>query len=449
MASDACSGKADRRDSGEAVNTPVSDEATRPRPPARDTKQDLLERVLARDNLQRAWKRVKANRGAAGVDGLDIARTGAHLKTAWPTICDQLRQGLYRPQPVRRITIPKASGGQRKLGIPTVTDRLIQQALLQVMQPLIDPHFSEHSHGFRPGRSAHDAVRNAQRHVQAGYRVVVDVDLESFFDHVSHDILIAKLSRTITDPRILRLVRAYLDAGIMVDGLVNWQHAGTPQGGPLSPLLANVMLDEVDRELERSGHRFERYADDSNIYVRSHRAGRRVLARLRQIYGRLKLRINESKTTIRSAFGAAFLGYALWRAPNGEVKVAVAAQAIKAYKRGVRQLTPRHTGRSLLDVIAKLRPYVRGWKAYFRLAQTPRIWKRLDQWLRHRLRAIQLKHWRRGTVIYRAARTLGVQPATAQQAARSAGHWWRGSAIALNGLLTIAWFDRLGTPRLC
>lgn len=449
MASDACPSKADGRGSGEAVNTPVSDETTRPRSEARDTKQDLLERVLARDNLQRAWKRVKANRGAAGVDGLDIARTGAHLKTAWPTIRDQLRDGRYRPQPVRRITLPKANGGQRKLGIPTVTDRLIQQALLQVMQPLIDPCFSEHSHGFRPGRSAHDAVRNAQRHVQAGHEIVVDLDLESFFDHVSHDIVIAKLSRYITDPRILRLVRAYLDAGIMVDGLVIRQHAGTPQGGPLSPLLANVMLDEVDQALERSGHRFERYADDSNIYVRSRQAGRRVLARLRQIYGRLKLRINEAKTTIRSAFGASFLGYALWRAPNGEVKVAVAAKAIKAYKRRVKQLTPRHTGRSLLDIIAKLRPYVRGWKAYFRLAQTPRVWKQLDQWLRHRLRAIQLKHWGSGATIYRAARALGARPATAQQAGRSAGHWWRGSAIALNSLLTIAWFDRQGAPRLC
>lgn len=427
----------------------VSDEATRPRQRTRDAGQDLLKQVLARDNLQRAWKRVKANRGAAGVDRLDIASTGAWLKTAWPELRGQLRKGRYRPQPVRRVSIPKPAGGERELGIPTVTDRLIQQALLQVLQPLIDPHFSDHSHGFRPGRSAHDAVLNAQRHVQAGYRVVVDVDLERFFDHVCHDILMAKLQRYIADKAVLRLIRAYLNAGILLDGVVCRRHVGTPQGGPLSPLLANVMLNEVDQELDRRGLRFERYADDCNIYVRSHRAGQRVLGHLRQLYARLKLRINESKTTIRSAFGAKFLGYALWAAPGGEVKRAVAKKAIRAYKRRVRQLTRRNSGRSMTEVIDKLRSYVLGWKAYFRLAQTPRVWRELDQWLRHRLRAIQLKHWKRGTTIYREARRLGASHAVAHQAAGGARHWWRGSAQAIHGVLTIAYFDRLGAPRLC
>ncbi len=324
MASDACASKAGRRVRGEAASGSASDEASCPRRLTRGTGQALLEQVLARSNLRRAWKRVKANRGGAGVDGRDIAQTGAWLKTAWPVIATQLRQGRYRPQPVRRVAIPKPSGGERELGIPTVTDRLIQQALLQVLQPRIDPHFSDHSHGFRPGRNAHDAVLNAQCHVQAGYRVVVDVDLKAFFDHVNHDILMAKLQRYVTDRGVLRLVRAYLDAGILKQGVVMQRTAGTPQGGPLSPLLANVMLDEVDRALERHGLRFERYADDCNVYVRSQRAGERVLAGLRKRYATLKLSVNETKTTVRSAYGAKFLGYALWAAPGREVKRAVA-----------------------------------------------------------------------------------------------------------------------------
>lgn len=453
-ASDACplrlgDGEAGRCASGEAVSVPISDEAACPRRRSRDAGPDLLTRVLARDNLQRAWKRVKANRGAAGVDGLDIASTGAWLRTAWPELCEQLRQGTYRPRPVRRVSIPKPGGGERELGIPTVADRLIQQALLQVLQPLIDPYFSDHSHGFRPGRSAHDAVLNAQRHVQAGYRVVVDVDLERFFDHVGHDILMAKLAKYVADRAVLRLIRAYLDAGVLVEGVCVRRHEGTPQGGPLSPLLANVMLDGVDRELERRGLRFERYADDCNIYVRSQRAGQRVLASLRRLYGRLHLQMNEAKTSVRSAFGAKFLGYALWAAPGGEVKRAVAAKAVQAYRRRVRQLTRRSSARSMSQVIDQLRDYVRGWKAYFRLAQTPGVWRTLDEALRHRLRAIQLKHWKRGTTIYREALKLGASPTVARQAASGARHWWRGSGQSLNGVLTIAYFDRLGAPRLC
>ena len=261
---------------GEAGRESDSDEASTPRHDTESTGSVLLMAVLTRENLQQAFKRVRANKGAAGVDGLDIDETARHLVTAWPTLREQLLRGTYRPSPVRRVTIPKPDGGERELGIPTVTDRLIQQALLQVLQPILDPTFSKHSHGFRPGRRAHDAVLAAQAHVQSGRRVVVDVDLEKFFDRVNHDILIDRLRRRIPDAGIIRLIRAYLNSGIMSDGVVQDRQQGTPQGGPLSPLLANVMLDEVDKELERHSHCFVRYADDCNVYVRSRRAGERV-----------------------------------------------------------------------------------------------------------------------------------------------------------------------------
>jgi RNA-directed DNA polymerase len=262
---------AERR--GEASSEAASDEISSPRHATINAGQGLLAQVLARENMRRAWKRVKANKGAAGVDGMDIAQTGRYLVTALPTIRKQLMAGTYRPSPVRRVGIPKPDGSERELGIPTVTDRLIQQALLQVLQPLIDPTFSEHSYGFRPGRRARDAVLAAQQHVQGGFRVVVDVDLEKFFDRVNHDVLIDRLQKRIADAGIIRLIRSYLNAGIMSNGVVAEREAGTPQGGPLSPLLANVLLDEVDRELERRGHRFARYADDCNVYVRSEQAG--------------------------------------------------------------------------------------------------------------------------------------------------------------------------------
>ena len=296
---------------GETSSQASSDEARSPRHDPEDVGQALLMQVLARENMQHAWKRVKANKGAAGVDGLDITETGQHLKHAWPAIKQQLLAGTYRPQPVRRVGIPKPDGSERELGIPTVTDRLIQQALLQVLQPLIDSTFSEHSHGFRPGRRARDAVLAAQQYVQEGCRVVVDVDLSKFFDRVNHDILIDRLRKRVSDAGIIRLVRAYLNAGIMDNGVVLERAEGTPQGGPLSPLLANVLLDEVDRELERRGHRFARYADDCNVYVRSRKAGERVMDLLKRQYDKLHLKINESKSAVASAFGRKFLGYSL------------------------------------------------------------------------------------------------------------------------------------------
>ena len=409
---------------------------------------DLLEQVLARENLALAWKRVKSNRGSAGVDGLTIQATAEYLKTRWSQVKETLQNGSYRPQPVRRVQIPKSGGGMRELGIPTVTDRLIQQALLQVLQPLIDPMFSNHSYGFRPGRRAHDAVLTAQHYVQEGYRVVVDVDLEKFFDRVNHDVLMDRLARRIDDKAVLRLIRRYLNAGVMGNGVVMERYEGTPQGGPLSPLLANVLLDEVDRELERRGLRFVRYADDCNVYVRSHKAGERVLNGLRKLYERLHLKVNETKTAIASAFGRKFLGYCLWRSAGDVVKRAVADTAKAAFKRRIRQITCRSGGRSLEQVAEDLGCYVPGWKAYFKLAQTPRVFRELDEGLRHRLRAVQLKHWRRGTTVYRELRALG---ASSEQAARVAGNarrWWRNSRMELNRLMPIAYFDRLGVPRL-
>ncbi|WP_094354976.1 group II intron reverse transcriptase/maturase [Ectopseudomonas oleovorans] len=435
--------------SGEAMIRSVSDEALRPRGETDSTGQGLLYRALARGNLQRAWKRVKANKGAAGVDGLSIEQTAERLLTEWAGIRAQLLSGLYRPSPVRRVMIAKPDGSQRELGIPTVTDRLIQQALLQVLQPLLDPGFSEHSYGFRPGRRAHDAVLAAQAYVQSGRRIVVDVDLEKFFDRVNHDILIERLRKRVPDQGAIRLIRAYLNSGILDGGLVMQRHEGTPQGGPLSPLLANVLLDEVDKELERRGHCFVRYADDCNVYVHSRRAGERVMALLRRLYARLRLRINEAKSRVSSVFaGRKFLGYSFWVAPKGVIKRTVAKMALETFKQRVRQLSRRSCGRSLQQVVERLSSYLEGWKGYYRLAQASRVWQMLDEWLRHRLRAIQLKQWKQGKTMFRELRALGASRTVAQRVAANSRRWWCNSGKLLNRVLNLAWFDRLGLARL-
>lgn len=442
------SGRSGRR-RGEAESATERDEAGSARHDREGSgRDDLLKQALARENLVLAWKRVKSNRGSAGVDGLSINDTADYLKTEWPQIRADLLAGRYRPQPVRRVQIPKSSGGMRELGIPTVTDRLIQQALLQVLQPRIDPTFSEHSHGFRPGRRAHDAVLKAQRYVQDGYRIVIDVDLEKFFDRVNHDVLMHQLSKRIKDKAVLRLIRRYLQVGLMQNGVAMERYEGTPQGGPISPLLANVLLDEVDKELERRGHRFVRYADDCNVYVRSQKAGERVLRGMRKTYARLHLKVNEAKTAVSSAFGHKFLGYSLWLSPEGEVKRVVAKLALKTFKRRIRQITRRTGGRSLSEVAVELRRYMPGWKAYFRLAQTPRVFRVLDEWLRHRLRALQLKHWKRGPTAYRALIAMGAKPKYAANVAGHGGRWWHKSRYDLNQIMPTAYFDRLGVPRL-
>ena len=432
---------------GEAGRDPVSDEANSPRRDTENTGSGLLQTALTRDNLRQAGKRVKVNKGAAGVDGLDIDQTARHLAMAWPRLREQLLQGTYRPSPVRRVTIPKPDGGERELGIPTVTDRLIQQALLQVLQPLLDPTFSEHSYGFRPGRRAHDAILAAHAYVQSGRKIVVDVDLEKFFDRVNHDILIDRLRKRIDDAGMLRLIRAYLNSGIMNDGVVQERYQGTPQGGPLSPLLANVMLDEVDKVLEKHGHCFARYADDCNVYVRSRKAGERVMALLRRCYAKLRLKVNETKSAVASVKGRKFLGYSFWFAKEG-VKRRVADKPMATFKQRIRQLTRRSGGRSMAEVIERLKPYLLGWKAYFGLAQTPKVWRTLDEWLRHRLRAIQLKHWKRGSTIFRELTRLGAAEPVAKRVAQNACCWWRNSDGDIKRVLTIAYFDKLGVPRL-
>jgi RNA-directed DNA polymerase len=432
---------------GEAASEAVSDEATLARhAQANWGAGDLLGQALARENMAAAWKRVKANKGSAGVDGRTVQDTGEHLKQAWPDIRGKLLDGSYRPDPVRRVGISKSGGGVRELGIPTVVDRLIQQALLQVLQPLIDPTFSAYSHGFRPGRSAHGAVLQAQQYVQAGNKIVVDVDLEKFFDRINHDILMDRLAKRIADKRVLRLIRHYLQAGVLAHGVHSERFEGTPQGGPLSPLLANVLLDDVDRELERRGHKFVRYADDCNVYVRSRKAGERVLQALRGCYAKLRLKVNESKTAVAAVWGRKFLGYCFWAAKD-EAKRAVADQAMHKLRERIRQLTRRTRGRNLEQIAEDLRAYVPGWKAYFRLAQTPKVMRELDEWLRHRLRAVQLKQWRRGTTMFRELRKLGASVDLAARIAGNARSWWRNSRMGLNRVLPIAYFDSLGVPK--
>jgi RNA-directed DNA polymerase len=436
--------------SGEAAEGGVRDETE----PAlqdqtsrgQEEKAGLIEQALSRANLVTAWKRVKANKGSCGVDGRSIEQTASWLKQQWPEIRASVLDGSYRPAPVRRVDIAKPGGGIRQLGIPCVVDRLIQQALLQVLQPIIDPQFSEHSYGFRPGRSAHDAVMAAQQHVQAGCEVVVDVDLESFFDHVNHDILMERLARRIADRKVLGLIRRYLRAGVMAHGVCTERHEGTPQGGPLSPLLANVLLDDVDRELTRRGHRFVRYADDCNVYVGSLKAGQRVLAGLRKLYGRLRLKVNEAKTAVASVWGRKFLGYCFWRNRQGECRRGVARQALQRVRERLRQITWRGSGRSMAQVVREMQEFVPGWRTYFRLAQTPRDLRDLDAWVRRRLRALQLKQWKHGQTIYRELCKLGATPKSAAQLASSGIRWWRRAKVA-NSAIPVTYFDQLGVPR--
>jgi group II intron reverse transcriptase/maturase len=336
----------------------------------------------------------------------------------------------------------------RELGIPCVLDRFIQQAILQVLQPRFDPTFSEHSYGFRPGRRAHDAVRAAQRYIQEGRRWVVDVDLEKFFDRVNHDVLMGRLAKRIGDKRLLGLIRRYLEAGIMADGVVTERHEGTPQGGPLSPLLANVLLDEVDRELEKRGHAFCRYADDCNVYVRSKRAGEDVMRTLRRLYAKLRLRVNEAKSAVARPWGRKFLGYSFWVAKGGEVKRRMARQALKTMKDRVRAITGRNRGRSLEQVSQNLRGYLVGWREYYRLADTPGVFRDLDQWIRHRLRVVHLKQWKRGRTVYRELRARGLSQPAAAYVARHTRRWWWNSSRYLHVALPNRYFDALGVPRL-
>ena len=427
--------------SGEATSTAQG--------PERSGDDDLMAQVVERSNLARALKRVRQNKGSAGIDGMTVDELVPYLREHWAAIREQLLAGRYQPCAVRQHLIPKADGRMRALGIPTVLDRFIQQAVLQVLQPRFDPTFSESSYGFRPGRGAHDAVRAAQQYVQSGRRWVVDVDLAQFFDRVNHDVLMGKLSRRITDRRLLTLIRRYLHAGILANGVVQERYEGTPQGGPLSPLLANVLLDEVDKELEQRGHRFARYADDCNVYVQSKRAGERVMEALVGLYANLKLHVNTEKSAVARVWDRQFLGFSFWVAPGRVVKRRVAPKALQVMKERIREITSRSGGRSIAQVVATLRPYLVGWLGYFRLADTPGVFARVEQWLHRRLRALHLKHWKRGSTVFRELQRRGVSRHVTAMAARLTGNWWRVAGhAALHLALPTSYFDQLGVPRL-
>jgi group II intron reverse transcriptase/maturase len=435
---------------GEAPVAQRSGEApTAARGDERSGTDRLLEEVVERGNVQRALKRVRQNQGSPGTDGMTVEELPRYLAAHWPRLREELLAGTYQPQPVRRQEIPKPGGGVRELGIPSAVDRFIQQAILQVLQPRFDPTFSPHSYGFRPGRGAHDAVRAAQSYIQAGRRWVVDVDLEKFFDRVNHDVLMARLAGRIADKRLLGIIRRYLEAGVLADGVTRARPEGTPQGGPLSPLLANVLLDEVDQELERRGHTFARYADDCNVYVESRRAGERVMAALRRLYAGLRLRVNEAKSAVGRPHERKFLGYTFWYGRAGEVKRRVAPKALEAMKERVRELTGRSRGRSVATVVAELGRYLRGWQEYFRLADTPGVFAELDKWVRRRLRLLQAKQWRSAKTTYRELQARGVEPRIAGGAWSRNGRWWALSNHAAFCLaLPALYYDRLGVPRL-
>jgi RNA-directed DNA polymerase len=410
--------------------------------------EQLMEEVCGRENCKQALARVKANKGSAGMDGMTVQQLPEYLKQQWPVIREQMLSGTYKPQPVKRVEIPKPDGGIRKLGIPTVLDRFIQQAVMQVLQRRWDRTFSEHSYGFRPGRSAHQAVEQAQRYIAEGYRWVVDLDLEKFFDRVNHDRLMAKIAERVGDKRVLKLIRAFLTAGVMENGLVNPVDEGTPQGGPLSPLLSNIVLDEFDRELEQRGLRFARYADDSNIYVRSKRAGERVMESVtRFIATKLKLKVNQQKSMVARPWERKFLGFSFTRAVMPKRRIA--PKAVDRFKGRVRELTSRTRGVSTERMAEELTRYLRGWLGYFGKCQTPSVLQSLEEWTRRRLRSAIWKQWKRGKVRFAELRKRGLGKDLAAQSAGSAhGPWRMANSPALNIALPNAYFDSLGIPRL-
>jgi RNA-directed DNA polymerase len=409
--------------------------------------EQLMEEVCERRNCEQALARVKSNKGSAGIDRMTVEQLPDYLKKYWPTIREQLLSGTYKPQPVKRVEIPKPDGGMRQLGIPTVLDRFIQQAVMQVLQRRWDQTFSAHSYGFRPGRSAHQAVGKAQQYIAEGYGWVVDMDLEKFFDRVNHDKLMAKLAQRISDKRLLKLIRAFLRAGVLEGGLVSPIDEGTPQGGPLSPLLSNIVLDELDRELERRGHRFVRYADDCNIYVRSQRSGERVMKSISEfITKKLKLKVNEQKSAVARPSKRKFLSFSFSGA--SEVKRRIAPKAIARFKERVRKLTRRTRGVKVETMVAQLSRYLLGWRGYFGFCQTPSTLRRLESWVRRRLRSVVWKQWKRGKVRFVELCKRGVSKDLAAKTAGSAhGPWRLSNAPALSIALPNTYFAALGlTP---
>jgi RNA-directed DNA polymerase len=417
-----------------------------PESPARTNR--WMEEVCERENLKEALRRVKANKGSAGIDRMTVDGITDYLKQHWPAIREQLLSGTYQPKPVRRVEIPKPDGGVRKLGIPTVLDRFIQQAVMQVLQRQWDPTFSDHSYGFRPGRSAHQAVVQAQRYIAEGHRWCVDLDLEKFFDRVNHDKLMGQIAKRVGDKRLLKLIRAFLNAGVMENGLVSPSVEGTPQGGPLSPLLSNLVLDELDRELERRGHRFVRYADDSNIYVRSQRAGQRVMKSVtRFITQELKLKVNETKSAVSQPQERKFLGFSFTASP--EAKRVIAPQALDRFKQRIREITRRAKGVSMKTTIEELAPFMRGWRSYFGFCETPEVLVSLTRWVRLRIRAAMWRQWKTPRRRREALIELGVRSGLASNTAGSGrGPWYLAKAQALSVGLSNAYLRSLGLPSL-
>src|ERR1035441_8622675 len=411
----------------------------------------LMEAVCERcerENLKAALRQVRANKGSPGVDGMTVVGIEDYLKQHWPAIREQLLSGTYEPKPVRRVEIPKPDGGVRKLGIPTVLDRFIQQAAMQVLQRQWDSTFSDHSYGFRPGRSAHQAVAQAQQYIAAGHGWVVDLDLEKFFDQVNHDKLMGQIAKRVEDKRLLKLIRAFLNAGVMENGLISRSVEGTPQGGPLSPLLSNLVLDELDRELERRGHVFVRYADDCNIYVRSERAGQRVMESISHfITQKLKLKVNETKSAVARPQERKFLGFSFTAGP--EVKRVIAPKALDRFKGKIREITGRAKGVSMKTTIEELAPYMRGWRGYFGFCETPDVLLSLTRWVRLRLRAALWRQWKTPRRRREALLDLGVSSRLASNTASSGlGPWYLAKTKALCIGLSNAYFKSLGLPSL-
>lgn len=409
-----------------------------------EAEERLMEEIISRGNLKKAYNRVVSNKGAAGVDGMTTGRLKEHLIREWARIREELLGGRYQPQPVRKVEIPKPGGGMRTLGIPTVLDRLIQQAMYQELGPLFEPGFSASSYGFRPGKSAHHAVKAARSHVASGLRWVVDIDLAQFFDRVNHDILMSRMARKVKDKRVLLLIRRYLQAGLFEGGVISARTEGTPQGGPLSPLLSNILLDELDKELEKRGHFFCRYADDANVYVRTRRSGERVMSSLTKfLETRLKLTVNQNKSAVDRPWNRQFLGYGMTNHRTPQIKVG--GKSLDRLKSKLREFSRRGRGKKVKRVIEELTPVLRGWSNYFKLAQVKKPFEELDKWLRRKLRCIIWRQWKRPVTRVRKLMQRGLSEERARKSAGNGrGPWWNSGASHMNQAFDRPYFTKLG-----
>jgi len=432
------------------VKLPLADQRAEPSP-ARDegkVNAELWERVWERQNLLTAVERVERNGGAPGIDGMTVEELRPYLRERWMEIRETLDQQTYKPSPVRRVEIPKPDGGVRQLGIPTVLDRFLQQAIAQALTPLFEPLFSASSYGFRPGRSAHQAIQQAQEYIREGYEWAVDLDLEKYFDRVNHDMLMARVARVVKDKRVLKLIRAYLNSGVMVNGMIMDTEEGTPQGGPLSPLLSNIMLDDLDKELEKRGHKFVRYADDCNIYVKTRRAGERVMGSVKEfLEKKLKLKVNPKKSKVDRATRVKFLGFSFYKR-KGEVLIRVAKRSRERFREKLRRLTKRTRSGKLADIIQEINQYTMGWIGYYWQANTPSVFEDLDKWIRRRLRQMIWKRWKRGTTRYRELVKLGVPRGRAGLGAVGKSPWHMSKSPVINEALSNTYLRNSGLKSL-